>query len=31
MTCGHGLLLGFTNIAAEDAEATAARLADAIG
>ncbi|MFL5252019.1 MAG: PLP-dependent aminotransferase family protein [Rhodopila sp.] len=29
--CGHGLLLGFTNIAAEDAEATAARLASAIG
>jgi GntR family transcriptional regulator/MocR family aminotransferase len=29
--CGHGLLLGFTNIAAGDAEAIAARLADAIG
>jgi GntR family transcriptional regulator/MocR family aminotransferase len=29
--CGHGLLLGFTNIAAEDATAVAARLADVIG
>lgn len=29
--CGHGLLLGFANIAAEEAEATAARLAGAIG
>ena len=29
--CGHGLLLGFTNIAAWDAEAIAARLAAAIG
>jgi GntR family transcriptional regulator/MocR family aminotransferase len=29
--CGHGLILGFTNIAAGDAEAIAARLADAIG
>jgi GntR family transcriptional regulator / MocR family aminotransferase len=28
--CGHGLLLGFTNVAAEDAAAVAARLAGAV-